>query len=263
VVAVTAICLGAGSASIANNSAKTFISDVGWGAMYYDYDNSAQVYTRPGGESITMTWPDTPEPDTPKPANTPEIAVASYQNVEDFVGVDEADLEAIDEDFLCALDALAQQMIRYEEALAYSMTDEQYAYIDQIMSAYLTEMSTYLIQGEQFTVIGESDATGVFMDEYMPDYVNYLYREADIIGEFANIYSKEEVKNALANHSAAELEEMLNMGGGAGDLIINEISEDTANRLYENSVALFDLIDDMNAWAQKLMSDPELAGYFQ
>ena len=207
-----------------------------------------------------MTIPDTPV-STPKPVSTP--IPEPYQYVQEFIGTDAAYLEEIDKDFVCALDALAQAMMEYEAALEYSMTDEQYAYIEQIMYAYYMEMESYLLQGEQFTQIGNMDVSGAFMDEYMPQYINYLYREADVISEFARIYSKEEVKDALANHTASELEEMLSMGGGAGDLIIYEISEETAQRLYDNTQELFSLIDDMNTWATELMADPELSGYFR
>ena len=258
VVAVTAICVGVGSAAVGTEVRKIEMqNDYG---HVITYEEAAEMVAESNNFLFSYNEPvSTPIP----PISTPEPAIATYQHVEDFLGIEENDLEGIDEEYLCALDALAQQLIRYQEALEYSLTDEQYTYIDQIMSAYLTGMSTYLMQGQQFTVIGEADATGVFMDEYMPDYVNFLYREADIMMKFADIYSKEEVKNAFANHSVAELQEMLNLGGGAGDLIINEISEETAGSLYGATQDFFELIDDMNSWANRVMSDPELSGYFQ
>lgn len=255
VVAVTTICVGAGSAVISHEAAKDFAYDLPY-ASFVDLDNN--TLNLPSG--AIMTIPDTPV-STPKPVSTP--IPEPYQHVQEFIGTDDAYLEEIDEDFVCALDALAQAMMEYEAALEYSMTDEQYAYIEQIMYAYYMEMESYLLQGEQFTQIGDMDVSGAFMDDYMPQYINYLYREADVISEFARIYSKEEVKDALANHTASELEEMLSMGGGAGDLIIYEISEETAQRLYDNTQELFSLLDDMNTWATELMSDPELSGYFR
>ena len=56
--------------------------------------------------------------------------------------------------------------------------------------------------------------------------------------------------------------DILEMGGGAGDLIAYDISEESANRLYQISEHFIVWMNDMVLWSEEVMSNPNLAQYF-
>ena len=196
---------------------------------------------------------------------SPTIQEENFENIEELIGETELtyrEMALVDEDYLKAIDDLAKAMVKYEKALKYSMTPEQYAYIDEIMSAYYTEMENYLNQGVQYGMIESSEYNGTFERRYMPELIDLIDEETELILESANIYSQEEIKNALYLHTAEELEYVISQGYGAGDLILYDLSEDTAMYLFSVSQEYFSMMQKMIAWSEKVMSDPDYQEYF-
>jgi hypothetical protein len=106
------------------------------------------------------------------------------------------------------------------------------------------------------------DATDTFRDKYYEDMIQIIYKEADVIGTVADIYSREEVKEALAGHSVSEVEQMINMGGGIGDVIYGELSESTRSDLAETSNQLQSVLSEYVDWINRVSSDPVVGQYF-
>ena len=174
----------------------------------------------------------------------------------------DTDLSGIDEEYLEAVDNLTAEMLRYQEALEYSLTDEQYAYIEDLMAAYIAEAENYILQGQQYATLAEADATGVFESTYLPQIIELMNEEAEVVGKFADFYSQNEVKAILANYTAADLENMLNIGGGIGDLIAADLSEDMCNELIAISEELFSVVEKFMVLYQDMANDPALSAYF-
>ena len=239
-VVVTAVCVSTGSAAISTEIATNNMIDTK-GYVITKEEALEDVYSQFGVLS-------------------PTAQVEYSQNIEELMGdtnLTDLEMTFMDKEYLKAVDNLAAAMVEYENAMQYAMTPEQYAYIDEIMSAYYAEMETYINNGVQYGMIEASDFVGTFENQYMPELINLINEETELVLEIANIYSREEVKNALYTHTADELEYM-----SAGDLIKNEISEVTAQRLEEVSRENFALIDKMIAWSEKVMSDPNYKDYF-
>jgi len=190
----------------------------------------------------------------PKPADGAEI--------KELIGASEADLEGLNEDYLAAINALAEQMLRYEAALEYSLTTEQYAYVDQLMAAYLMEMENYLLQGEQYAQLEEADVSGTFAEVYMPELISMIEWETRIISDMADVYSSAEVKQALTQYTAKDIENVLNSGGGIGNLVADHISPNLQQKLYNTSTDLMNYLDVMVDWATRLSNDENLKAYF-
>ncbi len=193
-----------------------------------------------------------------------DVEIVSYDSIEQLLGDDTslANVTELNADYVDAVNALAAQMVRYEQALVYSMTDEQYAYIDQLMAGYLLEIEGYLQQGEQYAQLELLDESKTFKETYMPEFITFIYEEAEIFGQIADIYSKAEVKAALAKYSAADLEAVLAQGYGVGDLIAADLSEATLSELFNATQATFALLEDMVDWSERVMVDPNLSVYF-
>ncbi|MBE5852604.1 MAG: RNA polymerase sigma factor [Lachnospiraceae bacterium] len=183
--------------------------------------------------------------------------------IQEFLGVSEADLEGLNADYLAAINALAEQMLRYQEALEYSLTDEQFAYVDQLMAAYFTEMENYLLQGEAYAEMEAVDASGTFIDVYMPELVSLIEWETRIISDMADVYASAEVKQALTQYTAQDIENVLNSGGGIGNLVAEHISPELQKKLYNASTDLMNYLDAMVDWATRLSNDENLQQYFQ
>lgn len=193
-----------------------------------------------------------------------DIETMSYDSIEQLLGEDTslANVSELNADYVDAVNALAAQLVRYQQAMAYAMTEEQYAYIDQLMAAYLMEVETYLQQGEVYAQLEQLDSSNTFEESYMPEFVDFIYEEAQIIGQFADIYLKEEVKAALTKYSAQDLEAMLSQGRGVGDLIAGELSEETISELVAATQELFALLERMAEWSERVMADPNFSVYF-
>ncbi len=172
-------------------------------------------------------------------------------------------VENIDEEYVDAVNNLAAAMVRYENALEYSLTSDQKAYLDQLMSAYEYEIEDYLEMGQAYTMVMEADTTHTFEDVYYPQIIDMLNREAEIVNRLADIYYKEEVKNCLAQYTASDLQEVMEMGGGIGDLIINDLSESTYNELVACSQDFMDYLNDFMILNNEMMSDPVMSQYMQ
>lgn len=190
-----------------------------------------------------------------------EPDIQEYTAIDEFMGAD-ASVQNADEDYLAAVNVLAEQFLRYQEAMEYSLTDEQMAYIDVLMAGYMTEMENYLNQGSNYELIMTMDSTDTFRDQYYPELLEIIYEEADLIGQFADIYSKQEIKDILATHTAADIEEMLNMGGGIGDVVAPELSESTLNELYLATENYFALLTRLTEWSETVMADPAVSQFF-
>ena len=130
------------------------------------------------------------------------------------------------------------------------------------MSAYYSEMENYLNQGVQFGMVEQEDYTETFALEYMPRLTELMNEEAILLYSLAEFYLTEEVKTALHKHTADELKDVLEMGGGAGDLIVYDISEESANHLYQISEQFIVWMNDLVTWSENVMSDPNLVQYF-
>ena len=194
-----------------------------------------------------------------------DVQSDAMKNIKEFMGESEvSDYQSsyINEDYLKAIDNLAAAMVEYQKALQYSMTEEEYMYIDEIMSAYYSEMENYLNQGVQFGMVEQEDYTETFALEYMPRLTELMNEEAILLYSLAEFYSTEEVKTALHKHTADELKDVLEMGGGAGDLIVYDISEESANHLYQISEQFIVWMNDLVTWSENVMSDPNLVQYF-
>jgi len=182
--------------------------------------------------------------------------------IKELIGASEADLEGLNADYLAAINALAEQMLRYEAALEYSLTTEQYAYVDQLMAAYLMEMENYLLQGEQYAQLEEADVSGTFAEVYMPELISMIEWETRIISDMADVYSSAEVKQALTQYTAKDIENVLNSGGGIGNLVADHISPNLQQKLYNTSTDLMNYLDVMVDWATRLSNDENLKAYF-
>ena len=90
-----------------------------------------------------------------------------------------------------------------------------------------------------------------------------LKRKADLISFFADCYASDEMKNALAGHTAAELEEMLRLGGGIADLAAPHLSEEMIEKLKSTTMELKQLSADMQNWYECVKSDGNLKQFFE
>ena len=244
-VVVTAVCVSAGSAAVSTEISKNEMME-NYGHIITSEEAQESIYS-----SMNML--------------SPQSQMAYTQNIQELIGdveISEYEMALVNEEYLEAIDNLAAAMVRYEEALRYSMTAEQYAYVDEIMSAYYAEVENYLSQGVQYGMIETADTTGTFAMKYLPELTDLINEETRLINTFADIYSTMEVKSALHKHTAGELKSVLEMGGGAGDLIANDISEKTFNHIIAISQDYFALIDKLTAWSEKVMNDPNLKQYF-
>ena len=242
-IVVTTVCVGAGTAVTATEVSKQqMLEELGY-VMTYE-----QALEETLGETGVYA----------------DAEMVSYDSIEQLLGEDTslANVTELNADYVDAVNALAAQMVRYEQALAYSMTDEQYAYIDQLMANYLLEIEGYLQQGEQYAQLELLDESKTFKETYMPEVVMFIYEEAEIFGQIADIYSKAEVKVALAKYSAADVEVVLAQGYGIGDLIAGDLSEATLSELFNATQAIFALLEDMVDWSERVMADPNLSVYF-
>ena len=185
-----------------------------------------------------------------------ELMGESSEGVDSYV-------QEIDEDYVTAVNNLAASIVRVQEALEYSLTPEQNAYMDTIMTPYLAEVQNLLTSGVGYTQIMNVDASGTFRNNYYPRLIDILEKETAIMDVFASIYSREEIKREFAKHSAAEMEAVLQQGGGIGDLIIYNISEATAIELDANTTQLAELYVELEDLVNDLISDPALSQYIQ
>lgn len=191
----------------------------------------------------------------------------STDAIYELLGGSEENMDAyaneIDEDYITAIDNLAAAMVRYQRALEYSLTPEQSVYVQAMMAGYMGEIENYLATGVGYTQLMTVDTSGSFANNYYPRLIEILEREAVIIDGFASIYSKDEVKSALSNYTAADLEAVLQMGGGIGDLIAYDLSEDIVNELVYYTQDLMSLLTDIETLSNEMVSDPALSQYIQ
>lgn len=172
-------------------------------------------------------------------------------------------LQETDEDYVNAINKFAASIVRIQEALEYSLTPEQNAYMDTIMAPYIVEMENQLRSGVGYTQIMNADTSGNFKNNYYPRLIAILEEEADILDRMADFYYTEEVKREFAKHSVAEMEEILQTGAGIGNLIVNDISESTALEMDANTRRLMEVYAEVEALYYEMLSDPALAQYIQ
>lgn len=253
-IVVTAVCVSGGAAAVTTEvSQKQMVDKYGYELTFEDAKEEIYAMGETFGETYYMIEPEAP-------------VTEEYQNITELLGeetvIADTDLSGIDEEYLEAVDNLTAEMLRYQEALEYSLTDEQYAYIEDLMAAYIAEAENYILQGQQYATLAEADATGVFESTYLPQIIELMNEEAEVVGKFADFYSQSEVKAILANYTATDLENMLNNGGGIGDLIAPDLSEDMLNELITISEELFSVVEKFMVLYQDMANDPALSVYF-
>ena len=154
-------------------------------------------------------------------------------------------LQETDEDYVNAMNKLAASIVKLQEALEYSLTPEQNAYMDG------------------YTQIMYADTSGNFKNNYYPRLIAILEEEADILDGMADFYYTEEAKREFAKHSVAEMEEILQMGAGIGNLIVNDISESAALEMDAYTRQLMDVYMEAETLLNEMISDPALSQYIQ
>ncbi len=206
-----------------------------------------------------------PELDEPEVEEEAYEAIVSLYDGDDEQTQEEVISHAknLDSEYLAAVNNLADAMVYYEGGFEYSLTAEQNTYIDTIMAAYKEELNSYLLAGEDYTTLLEVDSTGTFAEVYYPQIIDCINREADIVRSLGAVYYKEEVKIIMSKYTAADIQTVLEMGGGIGDLIAPELSEATLNELVNASQELIDLMNDIAVLSETMMSDPDILKYFE
>ena len=172
-------------------------------------------------------------------------------------------LQETDEDYVNAINKLAASIVKLQEALEYSLTPEQNAYMDAIMAPYIAEMENQLLSGVGYTQIMYADTSGNFKNNYYPRLIAILEEEAVILDGMADFYYTEEAKREFAKHSVAEMEEILQMGAGIGNLIVNDISESAALEMDAYTRQLMDVYMEAETLLNEMLSDPALSQFIQ
>lgn len=261
VVVVVTVVVGAGSATAGAAISENNLINSG------RYEEVMEQVEASKSQIVDLDWiemlmnnahvvPGDVEEEKPSTDAIYELLGGSEENVDAYAN-------EIDEDYITAIDNLAAAMVRYQRALEYSLTSEQSVYVQAMMAGYMGEIENYLATGVGYTQLMTVDMSGSFANNYYPRLIEILEREAVIIDGFASIYSKDEVKSALSNYTAADLEAILQMGGGIGDLIAYDLSEDTVNELVYYTQDLMSLLTDIETLSNEMVSDPALSQYIQ
>lgn len=256
-VVATAVCVTAGTAVASTEAAKVTMEREQGHVITYE-EAAEDVLAMDGSMSDILG--------NEMPGYVVSGSDSSTANITAVMGeqmpVTEAQLKAMDADYLAAVNDLAGAMIELEEALDYALTDEQDVYVDSIFMPYFSLLEAAVAQGTNTQIPGDG-AQEVFETVYMPRYADSYNDLADIVRDTAAIYSKDEVKQAFAKYSADDLQAMCESGYSVISLVIQDLSDGTLQEVEAVNVDLSLWMQEQQVIVNDMAADPVFAEYFK
>lgn len=169
----------------------------------------------------------------------------------------------IDSRYQSVVTGLEMALQVYKATLNGALTEEQRPYLDQFMVGYEAQTQAMQSMGESMKQSDNPELNQYIRDNYYEDMISLMEEQTDILNELISIYGDSEVSRILYRHSGAELEQILNMGGGIGDLIAPELSERLYNQLMNTSQKSLNMVENYNSWINRFLSDPVILSSLQ